>query len=142
MGKSDGQCKLCKAAEEDLPHLLYYCTKISPVWTTFNRIINQIIKKNIVLNFESVIFGNCINDNIGNAAYIVNLFILEVKWQIWKNRNSVKYGGKECLNVNSICENVLDACKKTLMLYNNTHCKRRIISKLKIVIDNNARINI
>ena len=129
------------AAKEDLPHLLYNCTTIAPVWTTYNRILNQITNKNIDLNFENIIFG-CFDENVGNVAYIVNLFILEVKWQLWKNRNSVKYGGKECLNVNRICENVLDACKRTLMFYNNTLCKRRIISKLTIVIENIARINI
>ena len=131
MGKSNGVCRICNTHNEDLCHLVYFCQKINQVWEKIEQKLENILDTIITLDIETVILGSNSNetDIPKTHHYIANLFIFETKWQLWKNRNCVKYGNKATLNVEELYYKICDACKQQYSLLQATN-KQSLIKKL------------
>jgi hypothetical protein len=130
MGKSNGICKLCNNLEENTCHLLYYCEKINPVWAVIEERVNNIINTEVNIDISTVILGMSARE-LGISQYIVNLFIYEAKWQIWKNRNAVKYGKEACITVDKLCANIRNGCKTVVKLFQGSNGRKKLKLKLE-----------
>ena len=121
MHRSIGICKLCQIAEENSQHLLFQCPIINPVWDCVVDKLQTLLNGNLVLDLEAIIFGLDTTKSIeeGNRNKIVNCFVFETKWQIWKNRNNVKFGKKNSATVEHLFEKIIMCCKIQLELYTN-----------------------
>ena len=64
--------------------MFYECSKESGVWWAIDNILSNIVKENINITLEDVIFS-LYKDKERKLKFIGNLFVLEIKWQIWKN---------------------------------------------------------
>ena len=126
MRRSNGICKLCNVKTESLCHLLYFCDHVYPIWNATENKLHEMFNINVNINEKMVIFGTT-PDKYNENVYIyniINCFISEVKWQIWKNRNNVKYGKKEPTNSEVIFTKSVHQFKNNLvMLKNKRHNK-------------------
>ncbi|MCP3888194.1 MAG: zinc-binding domain-containing protein, partial [Desulfobulbaceae bacterium] len=132
MGKSDGICKLCTNEQEDIIHMLLDCRLISNVWLKVTLMINELLDTDIVLDNYMKMFGVYIRD-LKEKNYIVNMILFETKWQIWKNRNCVRYGNKKSENTDTIFSYIKKGIKDDLILYKHKDSKLR--NKLDIIIN-------
>ena len=90
-------------------HLLYECRNVKQIW---NNLANQILNKyNCIYHFsiEDVLFGtqDVLNETLKT---FLDYVILEAKWQIWKNRNNVKYGNKHPQNNAYLLKQTIEQC--------------------------------
>ena len=108
MGKSDGICKICKNTEETISHLLFDCEYVFQTWSKLQDKINEICNLNCEINKEDVLFCDYIETR--NSMFF-NFMILEGKWQIWKNRNNVRYGNKISKNPKQIIDVIFNESK-------------------------------
>ena len=83
MGKSNGQCHLCKNEIESLMHLLYRCHKIKHVLDELKHIFNSIFFLNIVLVEENLIIG-VYEGEITEDIPLMNLVICILTWYFGK----------------------------------------------------------
>jgi hypothetical protein len=90
MGKSNGQCHICKNEIESLMHLFYRCHKIKHVLDELKHIFNSIFENNIVLVEENLIIV-VYEGEITEDILLMNLVICIFKWVIWKTKNYIKY---------------------------------------------------
>ena len=80
--------------EETTSHLFYECNLAISVWEYLTRKILCKCNCIFIFIFEDVLFGcqfeenKCLKD-------LVHFITLELKWQLWKNRNNVKYSNKQ-----------------------------------------------
>ena len=109
MGRSDGLCKICNQYEETTSHLFYECNLASSLWEYLTR--NILCKCNCIFIFtlEDVLFGCQFEGNKG-LKDLVHFLALELKWQLWKNRNNVKYGNKQSMDKENLMKLVLEQC--------------------------------
>ena len=107
MGKSNGICKICNVFEETTCHLLYECQNVYKLWSNIAKDITKTCKSKCSITKENVLFGM---DVTNNHNIFIDFVILETKWQIWKNRNNVKYGNKQPESHNNIFKNVRKQC--------------------------------
>ena len=134
MGKSNGICQLCNVTEETISHMFFYCIKVTAIWNKVQNLIREVVKKNVILSFENVLFG--VNDKgIKALNYIVNMIIYESKWQIWKNRNAVKYGHKVCLNEENLYQNIENGYKLQYKLFREAQHGEVIKEKIDQITD-------
>jgi len=121
MGKSNGTCKLCHISVETTCHLLYHCQCINQVWRLLEQKIVELLNIIIDINLCSVIYGIKHGDskNGKNNEIVINSLLQEAKWQIWKNRNHVKYGEKNTLPVDQLFNKIVKGCKREFELYKN-----------------------
>ena len=138
MNRSNGMCKVCNLHLENISHLFYECQKIHEVWNQIADKIESTIEQEFQISLEHVIFGDIPTDDMSYLKYhqyIANLYIYETKWQIWKNRNSVRYGGKQSLSVEDIINTVKEACIRQAKLFNSGNDNKQLRNKLKQYID-------
>ena len=132
MGKSNGICKLCNDEVEDLQHLFYNCKQINNIWRSLENLISNKYGFDVLFGVCNILFG--INEPIlKDYNHLINLAILECKWQIWKNRNNVKFGKKESLSHLNIFENVKYACSKKLQLVSNLLNSKKYSTLKKLI---------
>ena len=79
--------------------------------------------KNILLGYNNK------NKKIEN---ICNFIIQEGKFQIWKNRNNVKYGKKESLSNIEIEERIIKTCKEEIEIFVNISHMNHKVKYIKI----------
>jgi hypothetical protein len=113
MQRSNGYCKLCVIEEETTIHLFYKCKEISVVWEKLQNYIFEKTDRLVKITETEVLFGiQSIDDK--KLSVIIDFMICKAKWQIWKNRNCVKYGNKQSLSCNEIFETTVNSCKDKL----------------------------
>lgn len=134
MGKSNGICKICNENVETICHLLCDCIVVKPVWSKMESIIKNVTGINIVLDNESKIFGVCV-DELREINYIINLIIYETKWQIWKNRNCVRYGKNISLESSNIVRNIEIGYKITAQHFKLTKYCTNLYKKLEKILN-------
>ena len=99
--------------------------------------LSNVLNTFVLIDLETVIFGNDIDEPEFPKSnhYIVNLFLYETKWQLWKNRNNVKFGKESTLTVEKLYEKISSACKEESNLFvkssNKTNLKRILTPLLK-----------
>ena len=126
MKRSDGICVLCESDDETTCHLLFECQCINKVWNNLAKIISDKTTYKSVIDLDDVLFNVKEREN-EELNQFLNYVIYEGKWQIWKNRNNVKYGKKEKKLVNDLVNDIKDQCKlhltafKTLERYTVKH---------------------
>ncbi len=125
MGKSNGICTLCNLEGEDIVHMLIKCNQIKEIWTNIAVLINKVFNVNIILEKKSILFGLWVK-HLRDRNHIVNLIIFDTKWQIWKNRNCVKYGKEKCKSIDELYRNVDKGIKDDLKLYIDSKRKYKL----------------
>ena len=118
MNRSDGICKICKSTRETTIHLLKDCTKLFYVWAQIEKKIAGILKTNYSLSLSDVIFAKSVPNK--DHTFVINCFILEAKWQIWKERNRVKFENVQPLTAFKLLEIILNSVKSTLKIFRET----------------------
>ena len=82
----------------------------------YGEIKNHVLECiNTIVEIEEteVLFGvHDIEDK--NLSEALDFLILEAKWQIWKNRNCVKYGKKQPQPCKGIVNKIINSCKEKL----------------------------
>ena len=139
MGRSNGTCKICKLDTEDISHLLFNCSEINAVWDAVRDKISVIIEQDIHINLEKILFGEyseTVENQLHSYTLIVNLYIYQSKWEIWKNRNSVRYGNKTSLTVNEISNRIDASCKHIFNRYMNSPGNAAIKKRLQVYTQN------
>ena len=129
MGKSNGICTLCNIETEDIVHMLISCDHIKELWTKITVMMNKMFNVNIILDEKNILFGLWVNQ-LREKNHIVNLIIFETKWQIWKNRNCVKYGKERSKSIDELYRYVNKGIKNDLKLYLDTKRKTKLGQKL------------
>ncbi len=81
---------------ETVPHIFWHCSFVKKLWYEVSVFITEKILFNFILHFENVVFGYFIQDNVNNEAFVINLFILLVKFHIHKCKFSNR---KPCFTV-------------------------------------------
>ena len=94
--KSNGKCHFCTDYVENIEHLFYDCERskefLSFVFAMMN-FVEPRSKNHVEFTFSkfNVIFGFATKEKISNVC---NFIVLMAKWEIWKERNIVKYQKK------------------------------------------------
>ncbi len=92
----DVNCSFCSLHLETVPHIFWHCSFVKKLWYEVSVFITEKILFNFILHFENVVFGYFIQDNVNNEAFVINLFILLVKFHIHKCKFSNR---KPCFTV-------------------------------------------
>ena len=64
----------------------------------------------------------------------IDFVILETKWQIWKNRNNVKYGNKRSNNYKNLLQHIKEQCNlqfRTIELCNSYQLEKKLKQLIK-----------
>ena len=119
MNRSNGICKLCNEEEESTLHLLYYCKCINGVWVGIENYLADIIHFYLLIDPYVVLVGPNIGQNeVGkNKMNVINTLIHVTKWEIWKNRNNVKFGNKNSLEVDELLATIIRQYKINLNMF-------------------------
>ena len=80
--------------------------------------IAGILKTNYSLSLSDVIFAKSVPNK--DHTFVINCFILEAKWQIWKERNRVKFENVQPLTAFKLLEIILNSVKSTLKIFRET----------------------
>ena len=112
MNRSNGICGICKTTRETTIHLLFTCNKLEEVWRLIENKLNIILTLQIKLNVENVLFGLSLTSETN--SYVLNCMILKSKWQIWKERNRVKFEKTEPITSLCLVEKILKEFRKTI----------------------------
>ena len=136
MKRSNGVCKICNSNEESTCHLLFECGEIRNFWNKLSDIL--LTKLHVVYPFdiEQILFCNNKTEK-KVLSDVINFITAESKWQIWKNRNNVKYGGKPSKKSGDILRDTIFQCKQkcqTMKLIEKFHRKHnQFIDKLELI---------
>ena len=130
MGKSDGRCKLCNQNIENISHLLFDCPKINGIWIEIENTISDLVQQQITINIKDVIFGFQRHD-LEEKNIVINLILYEVKWQIWKNRNAVKYGNKNSLSTEIMIREITKGYRYEANTFINSQGKIALKKKIE-----------
>ena len=109
MNRSNGICQICNLHTETLCHLLIDCVCIKPLWSCIENVLFNITNHNIELSNDVIILG--VKYDMKHIEFLYNFFILNTKWIIWKNRNSVRYGKNKSLQYKVLESKVISYCK-------------------------------
>ena len=80
--KDSPKCETCEKIQT-MVHFLYDCKSVTPIWTKCNKIVNDIFKCNILLNWNHAIFGYQLWQK---HFEMLNVFITLVSFAIYKGR--------------------------------------------------------
>ena len=139
MGRSNGTCKICLVENEDICHLIYDCVNVQNLWMMIQHKLTTLIEIDIPINRKIAIFGSLLlTDTQLNFIQhsMVNHIIYETQWQIWKNRNSVKYGQKVTLTPAELYERIVERCKYQCTIFLKSQGKRPLKDQIKQLSDN------
>ena len=139
MGRSNGICKICMLENEDLCHLIYDCANIQNLWEMIQQKLTLLIEIDIPINRKIAIFGSLLLTDIKLNFIqhsIINHIIYETQWQIWKNRNSVKYGQRVALTPVQMYERIIERCKYQCTIFIHSQGKRVLKDQIKKFTDN------
>ena len=112
--------------------MLINCNSICNVWLKVNVMMNEILDTDIVLDSYTKLFGVWLYE-LREKNNIVNMLIFETKWQIWKNRNCVRYGNNKSESTDSLFKYIKKGIKDDLTFYRHNNSKLR--NKLNSVIN-------
>ena len=111
MKRSNGICKICNSNEESTCHLLFECDEIKTYWQKLSDIL--LTKFNVIYLFDIQQILFCNNRTETKVLTdVINFITAESKWQIWKNRNNVKYGEKHSKESTDILRDTMYQCKQ------------------------------
>ncbi len=92
----DVNCSFCSLHLETVPHIFWHCSFVKKFWYDVSVFISEKVLSNFILHFENVVFGYFIQDNVNNKAFVINLFVLLVKFHIHQCKFSNR---KPCFTV-------------------------------------------
>lgn len=135
MGKSDGICTICKTEEETSCHILYECQTAQAVWQKLAIGISKIVNIQVDFSLAEVIFCD-IKLEDKNLAHLESMIIMEGKWQIWKNRNNVKFDSKIPRTSGSIVCSVVKQCNTLLQGIYACDKRKQVVEIMKSLYHN------
>ena len=106
MKLSDGYCKLCNTARENLDYILIKCSHISDVWVRIEQIVYFLGETNYMTDFNKII--GYMKD--GKSLEVIILILSLSRWIIWKRRCINRYEG-EYIDVESLVKWILHEIK-------------------------------
>ena len=116
---------LCKNEIATNCHLLFKCDKIAPLWKMIYNFIHSICHLDIFCNEDEILFGVAMEEN-KPVEIIVNFILLETgKWNVWNNRNNVRYGDSLCLACDILLDNITKSCRDKAVLIIRTLVKNK-----------------
>ena len=119
MNRSDGICKSCKHFRETTLHLLKDCPKLEFIWNQIENRLHVILKRKYPLLLSDVIFAKSVESK--EHSFIINCFILDAKWQIWKERNRIKFENDQPLTSAKLLEIIFNSVKSNLNVIKNSN---------------------
>ena len=134
MGKSNGICMLCKTHEEDIHHLFIKCKMIERVWSQLELWLSKLFNVHITVKDKEKCLGIW-KEEFKESNYIINLIIIDAKWRIWKNRNSVKYGNENCKLSVTLMNKIRNGVKEDIRIFSHSSLCSKLKIKLKPVIE-------
>ncbi len=84
--KSDGMCPLCGAEQEDLSHILLECDTQGEFWKEVIKIVKS--------SEEHYVFKETDVMLVNEESCLVNMFLMNAKWILWKRRCMIKYDNR------------------------------------------------
>ena len=135
IGRSEGKCHFCKTETEYLTHLFCECAVIQSALTNINAKVNTILEqaghKHVKFDLKNVILGFNYDtvQNVHIRIYL-NTVLQMVKWEIWKNRNIIKYENKlfSTASLLKCIMSKIDCCVKFMQ-------KTKTADKFKKILD-------
>ncbi|XP_053403618.1 uncharacterized protein LOC128558442 [Mercenaria mercenaria] len=126
MRLSNGICNMCKSHRETLIHLFWECEKVKPIWKYIQTILEEPFKilniKNI-FSFEDIAFGLS-----SNNVNLINTFIFETKWHIWKFRNFHKFRAElETHSLKNLKISITNTVRQQIQYQNTTNENRQVV---------------
>ena len=132
MRLSDGTCKICHNAGENLDHLLSECKDVNYIWEYAETLIKRCFNNEFRMSKLYILTGyfwDC------SWSYLVNVIITVCRWEIWKRRNLNRFEGKLIS---------IEQCKLRILTNIKYHCKTLLGSKqatkykadIKTILDN------
>ena len=89
---SDGKCLMCNSdTEENLEHLLFYCSNSRRIWKAIQSLISKFTGKTIIINNIIATTGFW-QTEVNEEILILNMICSITRFHIWKVRCKVKYG--------------------------------------------------
>ena len=82
------------------------------MWNQIESRFAGILNSYYSLCLADVVFAKSVPNN--DHTVIINSFILEAKWQIWKQRNRVKFENIETLTAFKLLDIIFNSVKSTL----------------------------
>ena len=133
MKLSDGYCKLCNTARENLDHILIIkCSHISDVWVRIEQIVYFLGETEYMTDFNKII-GYMKG---GKLHEVINMILSLSRWIIWKRRCINRYEG-EYIDVESLVKWILHEIKdhiQTIMKCKNFTEYKTLLSELSTSI--------
>ncbi len=83
---SDGMCPLCGAEQEDLSHILLECDTQGEFWKEVIKIVKS--------SEEHYEFKETDVMLVNEESCLVNMFLMNAKWILWKRRCMIKYDNR------------------------------------------------
>ena len=88
------------------------------MWNQIESRLAGILNSNYSLSLADVVFAKSVPNK--DHTFIINSFILEAKWQIWKERNRVKFENLKPLTAFKLLDIILNSVKSTLKIIRKT----------------------
>ena len=116
MKLSDGYCKLCNTARENLDHILIRCSHILDLWVRIEQIVYFLGETDYMTDFNKII--GYMKD--GKLHEVINMIISLSRWMIWRRRCINRYEG-EYIDVESLVKWILHEIKDHKRSYTNNN---------------------
>ena len=100
---------MCNESDENSEHVLKTCSKVRGIWQYINNVWNRRFTP-MDMSWNNMSKGYDEDCEL-LINYVLNIVIVESKWQIWKFRNKVKY---DQFCAENICKDALQCIKYSL----------------------------
>ena len=109
----------------------HLCQCINRIWEHIEIFIKEIFNIDIQIDPYVVLLGPNIGEDKSTKIKmnVINTLMQVGKWEIWKNRNNVKFGAQNTAEVNEIFCVIIKKRKLNLILYNQKKCINDIIKR-------------
>ena len=135
MKKSNGKCTVCTIDNENIPHLLYECPIIKPIWTKIEQLMYNLTGENVNINVQSILFSSMRTQQKCSNIFF-NFLVYAAKWRIWKHRNNIKYGQARVKSSNDIFLDIVMDYKNQAEIVMNSCNFNKIGCKLQAYLRN------
>ena len=120
MNYSDGRCKCCNVAFENLEHLLINCLYRKRIWNTLHDLIKEIITNDPDFKLDKLeIMTGYFNNENETITSIINMCIGMTRYHLWISRNKIKHDEEQSSYAH---------CLATLKGYLLSHIKILLLS--------------
>ena len=92
--KSEGICKCCGMAYENLEHMLINCQYRAKIWTLVQSLLQEVFGQQTRISRLEILAGYFKDDLNKNSCMTINMILMMTKYNIWLSRNLIKHENK------------------------------------------------